>query len=115
MRHSHAYTLASAFRRFFDSGASADRAYLAGERDSERVLRAAALRYARGETRLACCAAARRAGSPTPSLYELAKMAGLVLGARHERLPLSLKRRMSAMPGHWDRPPRRRAVACRAP
>ncbi|MGO9489094.1 MAG: glycosyltransferase family 2 protein [Solirubrobacteraceae bacterium] len=40
VRHSHPYTLSSAFRRFFDSGASADRAYLAGERDSSRVLRA---------------------------------------------------------------------------
>lgn len=102
VRHSHAYTLSSAFRRFFDSGASADRAYLAGERESTQVLRAAAIRYARGEIRwLAQTGQAR--WIPYTGLYELTKLAGLLLGARHEHLPLTIKRRMSAMPGHWDR------------
>lgn len=103
VRHSHAYTLSSAFRRFFDSGASADRAYLAGERESAQVLRAAALRYARGEIRWLLQTGQAR-WIPYTALYELTKLAGLVLGARHERLPLSMKRRMSALPGHWDRP-----------
>ena len=49
VRHSHHYTLRSAFRRFFDSGASADRAYMAGGRPAGKVLRRAAWRYARGE------------------------------------------------------------------
>ena len=46
VRHSHPYTVGSAFRRFFDSGASADRAYLAGEQPSARgaARRGAALR-----------------------------------------------------------------------
>lgn len=103
VRHSHAYTLSSAFRRFFDSGASADRAYLAGERESAQVLRAAALRYARGEIGWLLKTGQAR-WIPYTGLYELTKLAGLVLGARHKRLPLPMKRRMSAMPGHWDRP-----------
>ena len=32
VRHSHPYTLAAAFRRFFDSGASADRTYISSRR-----------------------------------------------------------------------------------
>jgi rhamnosyltransferase len=101
VRHSHAYTLSSAFRRFFDSGASADRAYLAGERESAHVLRAAALRYARGEI-IWLLRTGQALWIPYTGLYELTKLAGLLLGARHERLPLSMKRRMSAMPGYWD-------------
>jgi rhamnosyltransferase len=101
VRHSHTYTIASAFRRFFDSGASADRAYLAGEGHSEWVLRAAALRYARGEIGWLLRSGQAR-WIPYTVVYELAKLAGLLLGARHERLPQPLKRRLSAMPGHWQ-------------
>lgn len=100
VRHSHSYTIASAFRRFFDSGASADRAYLAGAGESERVLRAAALRYARGEIGWLVRSGQAR-WIPYTVVYELAKLAGLVLGARHERLPQRLKSRLSAMPGFW--------------
>jgi rhamnosyltransferase len=101
VRHSHPYTLRSAFRRFFDSGASADRAYLAGERESSRVLRAAATRYARGEIGWLVRTGQAR-WIPYTVAYELAKGAGLVLGAHHEHLPLALKRRMSALPEHWS-------------
>jgi rhamnosyltransferase len=101
VRHSHDYTLREAFRRFFDSGASADRAYLAGERESTRALRAAALRYASGEV-----AWMWRTGQarwlPYAAVYETAKMLGLVLGANHRRLPLAAKRRLSALPGFWS-------------
>jgi rhamnosyltransferase len=101
VRHSHPYTLASAFRRFFDSGVSAERAYLAGERQSAAVLRAAALRYAREEIRWL-----GRSGQlrwlPYTALYELTKMAGLLMGANHRYLPLALKRRLSATPNYWQ-------------
>ena len=101
VRHSHRYTIASAFGRFFDSGASADRAYLAGEGHSRRVLRAAALRYARGEIGWLLRSGQAR-WIPYAVAYELAKLAGLLLGARHERLPQRLKGRLSAMPAHWE-------------
>jgi rhamnosyltransferase len=103
VRHSHAYTLSSAFRRFFDSGASADRAYLAGEGASSRVLRAAAVRYARGELGWLVRTGQAR-WIPYTVLYELAKGAGLMLGAQHRHLPRGLKRRMSALPDYWDPP-----------
>ena len=101
VRHSHDYTLLAALRRFFDSGASSERAYMAGERESAKVLRAAAIRYATGELRWLWRTGQRR-WIPYTVIYESAKMLGLVLGANHRRLPLALKRRLSAMPSFWD-------------
>jgi rhamnosyltransferase len=100
VRHSHNYTFKEAFRRFFDSGASADRAYLAGERESTRVLRAAAIRYAGGELAWLWRTRQRR-WIPYAVAYETAKMAGLVLGANHALLPVAIKRRLSALPAFW--------------
>lgn len=100
VRHSHAYTLRSAFRRFFDSGASAERAYLTGGRPSARTLRRNAARYARGEL-----AWLRRTGQlrwvPYAVLYESVKFCGLQLGARHRWLPPRVKARLSALPSYW--------------
>jgi rhamnosyltransferase len=102
VRHSHAYTVSSAFKRFFDTGAAADRGFLAGGAGSSRVLRREALRYAREE--VAWLARTRRFGwIPYAAVYELAKFAGLQLGARHERLPLWAKRKLSFYPEYWDR------------
>ena len=102
VRHSHAYTIGSAFRRFFDSGASAERAYLAGAKPSARVLRRRAWRYAREEVRwMLREGEARRL--PYTAVYELAKYVALTLGTHHRRLPLALKRRFSAMPSYWER------------
>lgn len=100
VRHSHPYTMADAFRRFFDSGASADRAYLAGQEHARAVLRRAALRYARGEIGWLLRTGQAR-WIPYTVAYELAKWAGLQLGARHRRLPLAVKLRCSALPGYW--------------
>jgi GT2 family glycosyltransferase len=102
VRHSHNYTLLAALRRFFDSGASAERAYLAGERESTKVLRSAAIRYASGELRW-LWGTRRRRWIPYAVVYESVKMVGLVLGANHHRLPLGLKRRLSALPSFWER------------
>jgi rhamnosyltransferase len=101
VRHSHSYTLSSAFRRFFDSGVSSRRAYMAGDRHSARVLRAAALRYATGEMAW-LWRTRRRRWIPYAAVYESSKMLGLLAGANHDHLPLELKRRMSALPAWWD-------------
>ena len=101
VRHSHNYTLKAAFRRFFDSGASADRAYLAGDRAAERALRSAALRYASGELAWLWRTGQRR-WIPYAAVYEGTKMLGLLLGANHRRLPLAAKRRLSALPAFWE-------------
>jgi rhamnosyltransferase len=98
--HSHAYSLTSAFKRFFDTGASAERGFLAGPA-SGGVLRGEALRYAREE--LAWLArTGRRRWILYATLYELGKFAGVQLGARHRRLPLWLKRRFSFYPAYWE-------------
>jgi rhamnosyltransferase len=100
VRHSHAYTLAAAFRRFFDSGASADRAYVA-EDESRAALRRAQRRYAAGEVQWLWRTGQRR-WLPYAAVYELTKLAGLQLGLRHRRLPVAVKRKLSAFPDRWD-------------
>jgi rhamnosyltransferase len=80
VRHSHAYTLREAFRRFYNSGASADRSYVAGE-ESRAALRRAFKRYAAGELRW-LWRTGRRRWIPYAVVYELAKLAGLQLGLR---------------------------------
>jgi rhamnosyltransferase len=100
VNHSHDYTLAAAFRRFFDSGVSAERSYLAGEESSRRVLRASALRYAREEV-VWLARGGQRRWIPYAALYESAKFAGLMLGANHRWLPAPVRRRFSALPAHW--------------
>lgn len=99
--HSHNYTMTAAFRRFFDSGASASRAYMAGRRHSSRVLRSTAVRYAAGELSW-LWRTGRRRWIPYATVYESTKMLGLLAGANHQRIPLELKRRLSATPAYWE-------------
>jgi rhamnosyltransferase len=104
VRHSHAYTVTTAFKRFFDTGASAERGFLAGGLSSSRVLMREALRYAREEV-----AWLIRTGQglsiPYAVAYEFAKFLGVQMGARHRVLPLWLKRRCSSFPGYWEHQP----------
>jgi len=104
VRHSHAYTVVGAFRRFFDSGVSADRAYVSDAQSSRGALRQAGIRYAVGEI-VWLWRTGRRRWLPYAAVYELAKFAGLQLGLRHKRIPLSVKRRMSGLRAHWDDEP----------
>jgi glycosyltransferase involved in cell wall biosynthesis/GT2 family glycosyltransferase len=105
VRHSHAYSVAGAFRRFFDSGASAGRTYVSEARASRVALRRAGARYAVGEIAW-LWRTGRRRWLPYAAVYESAKFAGLQLGLRHERLPRGLKKRLSGLPSHWE--PRKR-------
>jgi rhamnosyltransferase len=96
VRHSHAYTIGAAFRRFFDSGVSAEHAYVEGGA-SRAALRRAGARYAREELAW-LWRTGRRRWIPYTAVYELAKYGGLQLGLRHERLPRGLRRRLSSYP-----------------
>jgi rhamnosyltransferase len=96
VRHSHAYTIASAFRRFFDSGVSAEHSYVEGD-ESKAALRRAGSRYAREELAW-LWGTGRRRWIPYTVVYELGKFAGLQLGLRHNRLPRSLVSRLSGLP-----------------
>lgn len=98
--HSHAYSVGGAFRRFFDSGISAERSYAAG-RAGSGALRRAGGRYARREIAWLWQTGQRR-WLPYTACYELAKFTGLQLGRRHRWLPVWLKRRLSALPAYWD-------------
>ena len=84
----------SAFRRFFDSGVSAEHAYVEGD-ESRAALRRAGARYAREELAW-LWTTGRRRWIPYTAVYELGKFAGLQLGLHHRRLPRSLTRRLSA-------------------
>ena len=94
--HSHAYTIATAFRRFFDSGISAEHSYVEGD-ESKAALRRAGSRYAREELAW-LWRTGRRRWIPYTVVYELGKFAGLQLGLRHNRLPRSLVSRLSGLP-----------------
>ena len=98
--HSHAYSLAGALRRFFDSGVSAERSYVGGDASKAALWRAGA-RYARGEMSWLWTTGQRR-WIPYAAVYELAKFTGLQLGRRHRSLPRAFVSRMSAYTGHSD-------------
>ena len=98
VRHSHPYTIFTAFRRFFESGVAAERNFLAGGDAARGVLRRKAVDYAVGELRWLWRTGNRR-WIPYTAAYELGKFTGLQLGARHRRLPLWLKRRWTRYPG----------------
>jgi len=100
VHHSHSYSISAAFRRFFDSGVSAERSY-AADASGSGALRRAGARYARGEVEWLWETGQRR-WIPYAAAYELAKFTGMQLGRRHRRLPLSLKRRFSALQSYWD-------------
>lgn len=101
VRHSHPYTLRQAFRRFFDSGVSAERAYEPGGVESRAALRGASRRYAVQELRW-LSARGRRRWLPYAVLYEGTKWIGLQLGRRHERLPRRLVLRFTAAKAYWS-------------
>ncbi len=100
VRHSHTYSIPGAFRRFFDSGVTADRSFAGETREARAVLRRASVRYARGEVAWLWRTGKRR-WIPYAAVYELAKFTGLQLGRRHQRLPVAVKRRLSGLPGYW--------------
>ena len=100
VHHSHTYSLAGVVRRFFDSGASAERSYVDGT-ESRAALWKAGARYARGEVEWLWQTGQRR-WIPYAAVYELAKFAGLQLGRKHRLLPTALKSRISAYPEHWQ-------------
>jgi rhamnosyltransferase len=100
VHHSHRYSIAAAFRRFFDSGVSAERSYAAGASGSGALRRAGA-RYARGEVAWLWGTGQRR-WIPYAAAYELAKFTGMQLGRRHRHLPLTVKRRFSALSAYWE-------------
>jgi rhamnosyltransferase len=92
VRHSHAYTVGSAFRRFYDSGVSARVSYVE-DGESRAALRRAGLRYGREELRW-LVSTGRPHWVPYAVVYELAKFAGLQLGLRRDRLPGAISRRL---------------------
>ena len=85
----------SAFRRFFDSGVSAEHAYVEGD-ESRAALRRAGARYAREELAWLWRDRAAALDSVHRRATSSAKFAGLQLGLRHHRLPRGLVRRLGS-------------------
>ena len=104
VRHSHPYTVFTAFRRFFESGVAGSRTFLAGGSSAQKALRRNGLSYARGELGWMVRTGHAR-WIPYTCLYEGLKFVGIQLGARHERLPLWLKKRWTRYPQWFDEHP----------
>jgi rhamnosyltransferase len=85
VRHSHDYTLGDAFRRFYESGFSARRAYAPGG-GSLLVVARTGLHYLGEEVRWLRARRLLARWLPFALLYEAVKAAGLVAGVVHERL-----------------------------
>ena len=104
VHHSHAYSVVGAMRRFFDSGASAERSYVDEQGSSSKsALWKAGVRYGQGEIEWLWTTGQRR-WIPYATVYELAKFAGLQLGRQHRLLPNPVKARLSQYPEYWGRP-----------
>jgi len=100
VHHSHEYSVVGVVRRFFDSGASAERSYVGTEAGARAALWKAGADYARGEIAWLWTTGQRR-WIPYVAVYELAKFVGLQLGRAHRMLPVAVKARLSAYPDHW--------------
>ena len=96
VRHSHAYTVRSAFRRFFDSGVSAEHAYVEGD-ESRAALRRAGARYAREEL-AGSGAPGSGAGFPYTVVYELGEVRRSAARAPPPPAPALGRRRLSSYP-----------------
>ena len=102
VHHSHAYSVVGAMRRFFDSGASAERSYVDEQGSSSKsALWKAGVRYGQGEIEWLWTTGQRR-WIPYATVYELAKFAGLQLGRQHRLLPNPVKARLSQYPEYWE-------------
>jgi rhamnosyltransferase len=93
--HSHAYTIRSAFHRFFDSGRAARHSYLSGGAPARGALSTALRRYAVGEIRW-LWVEGHAASIPSAVVYELAKLLGMQLGIHADRLPEWIRVRLGA-------------------
>jgi rhamnosyltransferase len=102
--HSHAYTISTAFHRFFDSGLAARRTYLSGGAPARRALGSSLRRYAVGEIGW-LWNQGHAAWIPYAVAYELAKLAGMELGIHGDLLPEWVRARL----GVESHPRRRRA------
>jgi rhamnosyltransferase len=100
VHHSHTNTVRTAFKRAFDTGVAANRGFLSGGSTSSAVFRREALRYAREELAWLVRTNQRR-WIPYAIAYELGKLLGIQLGARHRMLPAWMKKRCSTLPAYW--------------
>jgi hypothetical protein len=91
VRHSHDYSIPGAFRRFFDSGVSAERSFVGEQRSSSAVLRREG-RQVRPGGGLLALAYRQAAWIPYTAVYELAKIRG---ASARAQAPLPASRRES--------------------
>jgi glycosyltransferase involved in cell wall biosynthesis len=101
VRHSHRYTIGSAFKRFFESGVAGSRTFLAGGSTAQKALRRKGAEYALGELRWMASSGNAR-WIPYTCVYEGMKFVGIQLGHRQERVPRFLKRRWTNYPWWFD-------------
>ena len=99
VRHSHGYTMKETFRRYFDIGVFGSTNTWMRERFGSH--NGEGMRFIKSE--LAYLYANDKSAIPRALLQTLMKAAGYKLGTVQQRLPLSLKARLSMMPSFWLR------------
>lgn len=99
-RHSHNYTLAEEFRRYFDLGVFHGRE--AWIRQTFGGAGGEGMRYAKSE--LGFLGLARLYLWPTAILRNACKLLAYKLGQNEHLIPLGLKKRLSMHKGYWDGP-----------
>jgi rhamnosyltransferase len=100
VRHSHRYTLADAFRRYFDQGAAARRIYMARGRSSPRAVRGEGLAFVRRELGW-LWQTGERLSIPAALAHEAARFLGFQVGAHYRAVPSPLRPRLSRTPVYW--------------
>lgn len=101
VRHSHHYTLADAFKRYFDQGAAAKHSYMGEGSSSPQAVRGAGLAFVRKELAWMWRGGERR-WIPAALAHEAARFTGFQLGAHHRLVPPRLRPRLSRTPVYWS-------------
>lgn len=102
VRHSHAYTIGGAFKRYFDQGAAAERTVLAGAGSSGGKVRSAGVDFVRAELAWMWRNGHRR-WIPYTVVLEGVKYLGFIAGTNHKHVPPFLRRRWTHQPFYWSK------------
>lgn len=100
VKHSHAYTLSDAMKRYFDQGAAAERTFMAGKRSSPRSVRGDGVEFVKRELAW-LWRAGYRGAIPYALAHEATRFAGFQLGVHHRYVPGWLRKRVSRTPVYW--------------
>jgi rhamnosyltransferase len=101
VRHSHTYSLAGIFKRYFDQGAAAEHSYMAAGRSSPASVRGEGLAFVLRELGW-LWRSGQRCHIPYALAHEATRYSAFRLGVRHRQVPRALRRRISRTSVYWE-------------